>query len=181
MVVYSTAITRKYYYDKDKTYVGHSTNDNGLFTIPANVYYIRIRSITGYGETYNNDISINYPATDTTYHAYNGTPYLVSFGQTVYGGVYDANARKVKPNVYYPSYNGESINGRWLSSKDVYVEGNLPTTGAQVVCLDEYDTEIDMSELSVDTIVGTNNITSDGGGDVTASYKVSIQKYVDDQ
>jgi hypothetical protein len=41
--------------------------------------------------------------------------------------------------------------------------------------------EIDVSELSVDTIVGVNNITSDCGGDVTASYKVSFQKYVDDQ
>ena len=69
----------------------------------------------------------------------------------------------------------------WLSSKDVYVEGNQPTTGAQVVCLDEYGTPIDVPELAVDTIVGVNNITSDCGGDVTASYKVSIQKYVDDQ
>jgi len=40
--------------------------------------------------------------------------------------------------------------------------------------------EIDVSELSVSAIVGTNNITSDVGGDVTASYKVSIQKYIDD-
>ena len=40
--------------------------------------------------------------------------------------------------------------------------------------------EIDVSELSVSAIVGTNNISSDVGGDVTASYKVSIQKYIDD-
>ena len=67
-----------------------------------------------------------------------------------------------------------------FEKKDVYVEGATPTMGSQVVCLDEYDTEIDVSELSVDTIIGTNNIISDCNGDVTASYKVSIQKYIDD-
>ena len=170
-----------FFYDANKNYLSRVTKTNNTFTTPADAHFIKFRMSTDYGTTYNNDISINYPSSDTEYHAYNGQTYTIAFGQTVYGGMYDANAGKVKPNVYYPSYNGESINGRWLSSKDVYVEGNLPTTGAQVVCLDEYDTEIDVSELSVDTIVGTNNITSDGGGDVTASYKVSIQKYVDDQ
>ena len=126
-------------------------------------------------------VQLELGSTATAYEPYNGDTFTVSFGQTVYGGLYDANRGKVKPNVYYPSYNGESITGRWLSSKDVYVEGNTPTTGAQVVCLDEYDTEIDVTELSVDTIVGVNNITSDCTGDVTASYKVSFQKYVDDQ
>ena len=29
-----------------------------------------------------------------------------------------------------------------------------------------------MSELSVETIVGTNNIISDGGGDITVEYEV---------
>ena len=145
-----------------------------------------IAPITGYLVFRSNDVSFTQAQVEvgnqaTTYAPYNGQTFTVSFGQTVYGGVYDANAGNVKPNVYYPSYNGETINGRWLSSKDVYVEGNTPTTGAQVVCLDEYDTEIDVSELSVAAIVGTNNITSDCNGDVTASYKVSIQKYVDDQ
>ena len=153
---------------------------NITLTMPAYVY-IQLQVSNGTAT----DRSV-YPmlvkgSTATAYAPYNGQTFTVSFGQTVYGGVYDANRGKVKPNVYYPSYNGETINGRWLSSKDVYVEGNTPTTGAQVVCLDEYDTEIDVSELSVASIVGTNNITSDCNGDVTASYKVSIQKYIDDQ
>ena len=125
------------------------------------------------------NFQIEIGSTATAYEPYNGQPFTVAFGQTVYGGVYDANRGKVKPNVYYPSYNGETINGRWLSSKDVYVEGNIPTTGSQVVCLDEYDTEIDVSELSVSAIVGTNNIVSDCGGDVNVSYKDTIQHYID--
>ena len=165
-------------FDSNKTFISaFGMNNTFLYTMPSGTAYIKFYNpAANFGS-----ISMNYPSSDTSYHAYNGTPYLVSFGQTVYGGVYDANRGKVKPNVYYPSYNGETINGRWLSSKDVYVEGNTPTTGAQVVCLDEYDTEIDVLELSVAAIVGTNNITSDCNGDVTASYKVSIQKYVDDQ
>ena len=39
--------------------------------------------------------------------------------------------------------------------------------------------EIDVSELSVDTIVGVNNITSDCGGDVEVEYRDSIQHYID--
>ena len=169
------------FFDSAKNFLSRYTSGGSTFTTPANCYYIGINFGANYGNTYNNDVSINYPSTDTSYHAYNGDTFTVQFGQTVYGGVYDANRGKVKPNVYYPSYNGETINGRWLSSKDVYVEGNTPTTGAQVVCLDEYDTEIDVSELSVAAIVGANNITSDGGGDVTVSYKDSIQHYIDNQ
>ena len=41
--------------------------------------------------------------------------------------------------------------------------------------------EIDVSAISVNAVSGVNNISSNGGGDVTAQYKVSIQKYVDDQ
>jgi len=39
--------------------------------------------------------------------------------------------------------------------------------------------EIDVSELSVSAIVGTNNITSDVGGDVEVSYREGIQHYID--
>ena len=59
------------------------------FTTPNNVYYVRITIGGNYGTTYNNDISINYPSTDTSYHAYNGHTYSIPFGQTVYEGVLD--------------------------------------------------------------------------------------------
>lgn len=41
---------------------------------------------------YGNDISINYPSTDTTYHAYNGATYTTSLGHTVYGGTLDVTS-----------------------------------------------------------------------------------------
>ena len=167
----------------------------------------------------------------------NGDTFTVSFGQTVYGGVYDANAGKVSitqgyilvdENTPSMSYNGATsetvrafidVTGKAFGSSNILsdrfqllegdvvgrfigrnnsigVEFYLPPTvphdtagvkawfganNTQLVFELATPIEIDVSELSVNTIVGTNNITSDCGGDVTASYKVSIQKYVDDQ
>ena len=170
----------------------------------------------------------------------NGDTFTVQFGQTVYGGVYDANSGKITithvmidmGNMYW-SYNASygfistsirtTIKGVPYSAianvkcdifkavkyddvtqrREDYAIGVSPTEYGFVVIADsdytsEYDfnqyirghelayelatpIEIDVSELSVVTIVGVNNITSDCGGDVTASYKVSFQKYVDDQ
>ena len=66
-------------------YSGFPTN----FTTPDNCYFIRFRETGAYGSTYNNDISINYPSTDHDYHAYQGSTYTTSLGQTVYGGTLD--------------------------------------------------------------------------------------------
>lgn len=167
----------------------------------------------------------------------NGDTFTVSFGQTVYGGVYDANAGKARitegyllidentPSLFYNGATGETVRGfidvtgkafgdsNILSDRFQLIEGDvvgrfvgransngvefyLPATvphntagvkawfeanNTQLVFELATPIEIDVSELSVNTIVGVNNITSDCGGDVTASYKVSIQKYVDDQ
>ena len=58
------------------------------FTTSANCRYIRFYMGSVYGTTYNHDISINYPSTDTQYHAYNGETKQISLGSagTVYGG-----------------------------------------------------------------------------------------------
>lgn len=76
-------------YDGNKSFVqldGGATT----FTTLANTHYLRFYMGSAYGTTYNNDISINYPATDTTYHAYMGTVYPVSW-QTEAGTVYGGN------------------------------------------------------------------------------------------
>lgn len=59
------------------------------FTVPNGVAYIRFLIDSAYGTTYNNDISINYPSTDTSYHSGTGNKTInvdwTSEG-TVYGG-----------------------------------------------------------------------------------------------
>ena len=81
-------------YDANKTYLGRlpsngNPTSNGILTIPNTVRYIRFTVMPSYGTTYNNDISINYPNTITDYHAYIGTSYPYTLGQSVYGGTVD--------------------------------------------------------------------------------------------
>lgn len=90
------------FYDKDKNVVanpevtssgtvstsGNSKNirRNNWFSVStSNVRYIRFYMLSNYGATYGHDISINYPSTDTDYHAYNGNTYTIQLGDTYYG------------------------------------------------------------------------------------------------
>ena len=88
-------------YDANKTnvgatgFIGDASGTPYTLTTDADTYYLMFMCNTAYGTTYNNDISINYPSTDTAYHAYNGTTATLTFGQTVYGGKVDAKRGKV--------------------------------------------------------------------------------------
>ena len=80
-----------FYYDSSKAYIGNSVGvSNTTFTASAKCRYIRFRCPTTYGTTYNNDISINYPATDTVYHAGHVQTVTIALGSTYYGGTLDA-------------------------------------------------------------------------------------------
>lgn len=61
------------------------------FTVPDGVRYIGFAiSKSQYGsDTYRNDISLNYPATDTEYHPGTVASVEIPLGQTVYGGTVD--------------------------------------------------------------------------------------------
>lgn len=79
-----------FFYDKDKTFISRTGNaPSGVVTSPSNAYFMRFASYSDYGATYNNDISINYPSTDTSYHAYNGTSTTITFPDTVFGASLD--------------------------------------------------------------------------------------------
>jgi hypothetical protein len=90
LVIGSTSALNILQYGKNKEYLGTSTliqnNASRGFSVTANTYYIRFYFV---GTTYNNDISINYPSTDTTYHAYNGHTYTIDLDGTRYGGKVD--------------------------------------------------------------------------------------------
>ena len=85
---HSTSQLVIYWYGENDTYLGFDVCTNTTKTAPANAVKFKIRcEVT----TYSNDISINYPATDTTYHAYNAdsTTYPISWqteAGTIYGG-----------------------------------------------------------------------------------------------
>ena len=80
------------YYDADKNQLSTGIWGTGVFTTPADCYYLRFQVDPVYGVTYNHDISINYPSTDTDYHAYQGQTISVDWTSeagTVYGGTLD--------------------------------------------------------------------------------------------
>lgn len=76
-----TGVFKTRFYDADKNYLGYVDNSgaqiypNTSFVTPANAFYMRFQSPTGYGETYHNDICIN-----ISDHSRNGTyePYWSS-------------------------------------------------------------------------------------------------------
>ena len=62
-----------FFYGSNKAFISQSsTNVWQTFTTPANAYYMRFRLSSDYGTTYNNDVSVNYPATVTSYYPYHG-------------------------------------------------------------------------------------------------------------
>lgn len=175
------------------------------------------------GYTSVNDITsaqVELGSTATAYEPYNGTTFTVSFGQTVYGGVYDKSGRtQLNLNVAnmddlnwvydasVPRFYTTDLNSV-ISKPAAYDVPNMlcsiatadyfnhlynsltnniiavSTDGAvSVKCTDYSDVpsfvamlsgqklvyelatpiEIDVSELSVDTIVGVNNVYADTG------------------
>ena len=85
---------------------------------------------------------------------------------TVYAGSADIVTGDIKAAPYYASYNGETLVGPWVSSKDVYDPEGTPATGAQVVDLGGTMTEYHITGQDIITLVGDNYIWSDSG-DVT--------------
>ena len=81
------------FYDINKNFISSLVvYVNYNITIPADCYYVRFHNTAT--PTYANDISFNYPNTDTTYHAFNGA--YIPFNQTVANGVLDINSGKLR-------------------------------------------------------------------------------------
>lgn len=78
------------WYDVDKNFVsGFTLPGTALLTAPANAAYLRVTVVYNNNNGNPDTFGINYPATETAYHAYEGDTYTVDFGQTVYGGTLD--------------------------------------------------------------------------------------------
>ena len=86
------AIYAIFMYDINKNYISLGPINNNILSTGSNVYYLKFRTYVAYGTVYKNDITINYPALDTSYHAYTGNQIVVMFpteAGTVYEGTPD--------------------------------------------------------------------------------------------
>ena len=80
-----------YFYDSSNGFISSQAiakNTSGTaFTTPNDCHFLRFVVSQ---ETYNNDVSINYPSTDHDYHSYiSPLTITTALGQTVYGGTVD--------------------------------------------------------------------------------------------
>ena len=166
------------WYDKDKNFIS-GINLYGVKTSPSNARYIRLTVVRN-GNGNPNTFSINYPSSDTEYHAYNGEQITIALGDTYYGGYVevdkDGHRRLVVTKGYIASYDGETIGEPWISSMDAYVSGTTPTSGAQVVYTLSTPTIIPLPDGEpITALNGVNNVFCDSG-DTEVTYKLSINK-----
>lgn len=85
------AAVRLRFYDHNKNYLGSTIpsgtrNFNAWFETPENAYFMRISPANL--NCPNHDVSINYPSSDTEYHAYNpnSSTTVIQLNNTYYGG-----------------------------------------------------------------------------------------------
>jgi hypothetical protein len=104
------------------------------------------------------------PTTD----AEDGQTYNIQFKDgdnplTVYGSTLDVVSGELKVVPYYASYNGETLEGEWISDRDVYAVGTTPTIGAQVVNIGATPQTYQLTPTQVKSLLGTNNVWADTG------------------
>ena len=161
---------RPRFYDANKSYIGYTpksgaTNTDSTFVTPDNCRYMKFAPLNT--NIPNHDVSINYPATETAYHAYNGTSYPVNLSDTagtVYGGTLDVVSGELTvTDANIASYNGETLPSTWISDRDVYASGTTPTTGAQVVYKLATPLTYQLTPTQIMTLIGQNHVWSDAG------------------
>ena len=110
--------------------------------------------------------------TDATFEPYNpnSETITIQLGDTYYGGTLDVVSGELKVVPYYDSYNGETLEGEWISDRDVYAVGTTPTIGAQVVNIGATPQTIQLTPTAVKSLLGTNNIWADTGDVMSGEY-----------
>ena len=98
-----------------------------------------------------------------TQEATDGHTTTTSLGRTVYGGTLDVVSGVLTAYPFYPSYNGETLNGRWLCDRAVYAEGTTPPTGSQVALISGTGTTYTLTGQEMETLLGQNNIWANTG------------------
>ena len=101
----------------------------------------------------------------TTYEPYTGNTYDIALPETVYGGTLDVETGVVNTTWgHIASYAGEALPGEWISDRDVYSSGAVPTTGAQVVYKLAEPITIQLDKQQITALSGTNTIYTDADG-----------------
>lgn len=108
------------------------------------------------------------------YASYSGESTTLSPPETIYGGSVNATTGEgMKTWDYIASYAGESLPGEWISDRDAYAAGTVPTIGAAVAYR--------LAEPVPFTATGAKTITAKSGVNTVFSDAGSVKvKYSDD-
>lgn len=102
----------------------------------------------------------------------------LSEAETVYGGSLEViSGTLTVTHGYIESYSGEELPGAWISDRDVYTEGTLPSLGAQVVYELVTPNQYTLPAQTIKSFAGVNNVWSDAGN-VTCEYCVDVNGYI---
>lgn len=156
------------YYKTDGTFIGMNNSPAG-FTVPDETYYtlLHFRATAANVPATFSKIQLECSSSATDYEPYIGDVYDITFPSeagTVYGGTLDVTQGVLVVNrAMIASYAGETLPGSWISDRDVYVPGAVPTTGAQVVYELATPVSYPVTPQQITTLLGINMISSDCG------------------
>lgn len=177
--------TNVFFYNKDKSFISslfvNVNQSQRTITTPANCYYMRFYPYGAYGTTYNSDISINYPSTDTSYHSGKANKYYtLSFGQSIYEGTIDFTTGVLTANRILVTLTGDSSESYALSASnrrinysisdillnsgvDDTVDGYLCNRFEQITPNQSYRTNMGFAVNTTNSVIFFN----DGSGEMT--------------
>lgn len=174
------------YYDENKNFIEyHELITAGLtvLSIPENAAFMMVRIDTEQSLYTGYSFSIVMTSVfDSSSDSYNGSTYTVlipnDLDYVFYGTIDFVNGILETDYAQIQSYNGETLPGVWYSDRDVYVAGNTPTIGAQVVYQLEQPVVYEFTPVDIITLYGDNTFWSDAGN-VDVSYVVDLIMYID--
>ena len=140
-----------YFYAADDSFISCTTAEqNYSFTTPTNCFIVRFMMDAPYGTTYGNDISINYPSTDTSYHSGTENEVYTVFWQTeagtVYGGTLDVTTGVLtvtKAMVTIGSLNWEWGNPGFYADISTKIRTVAPYSADYKLLCEEYNYQYD--------------------------------------
>ena len=139
----------------------------------------------GTGQTVNYTFypMVTFSAPDNTFELYRPFQTVtIALGETRYGATLNVlTGMMTVTDGYIASYNGETLPSTWISDRDAYAEGTIPTIGAQVVYKLASPQTVQLSPSKIQTLLGENSLFATTGDILSLTYRADMKTYVDEQ
>lgn len=163
-----------YFYDAGKNWISRITRTVKApyaFTTPPNCAFIRFQFVKSVFDAATVQLVETQSVTSVT------VPLVDSNGDplTVYGGNIDIiSGTLTVTHGQIASYDGETLPDDWISDRDAYAVGTVPTTGAQVVYPLDTPLSYQLTPVSLTSLSGYNCVFADAGT-LSVAYRADTQ------